>query len=64
MGKGSETMERLAARVLTQDERRERRALAESGGRVQATAGGRLVKPSPSPTVQPKVTQAPAATWD
>jgi hypothetical protein len=65
MGKGSEALEDLTAQVLTAEEVDARRAIAESGGDVEATADGRLVRPVPeSPGEAQEVVRVPSATWD
>lgn len=61
MGKATELDENLSTRFLTSTEIRERQAAAESGGDVEGTPDGKLVKRlSSSETVQ----QAPVQTWD
>jgi hypothetical protein len=64
MGKGSSTLERLRAQVLTPEEIRSREAAAEGGADVVAMPDGRLVKEVPEQPQPREVDRAPAATWD
>lgn len=63
MGKATQAVQQLHAQVLSQEELEERRALEESGGEVQATQDGRLVKPKTAEREE-RVTQLPTGTWD
>jgi hypothetical protein len=54
----------LETRRLTPKEERERREAADSGGEIEGTPDGRLLKRA-SPSAAPQVVfQAPAQTWD
>ena len=61
MGKATELDDYLEARPLTLAEIRERQAASESGGEVEATLDGRLIKRGHPSEV---VLQAPQQTWD
>jgi hypothetical protein len=64
MGKATELDDFLETRRLTPKEERERREAADSGGEIEGTPDGRLLKRA-SPSAAPQVVfQAPAQTWD
>jgi hypothetical protein len=64
MGKATELDEELSVQPLSPTEIAARNAAAESGGQVQATLDGEIIKqvqPSEAPRV---VLRAPQQTWD
>jgi len=64
MGKATELDDELSTRPLSAAEIRARRAAAQSGGKVEATTDGQLVRPA-EPSEAPKVVHtAPTQTWD
>ena len=64
MGKASELDDYLEMRPLTPAEIRERQAAEQSGGEVEATVDGQLIKRPKAYEAPTVVVQAPRKTWD
>lgn len=64
MGKATKLRESVLIRTLSPAEIRDRQAAAESGGYVEGTPEGELIKRSTSSEAPRVVLRAPEQTWD